>query len=147
MSKKRNRQIQVQPSQAKPQNLPDARHEIAARASKALRSAEITRFRQNLIQVYSEAINEQVRTHQRRPSPGKSIQNPTPRRQLPTPTELRRQGLPSQVRNQLQDGIRALACEERRTRKEVMFALRRTGKNGRGNKKAKWTSRSYLRCK
>lgn len=147
MSKKRNRQVAIQSSQAQPQNFPDARHEVAARAFKALRSAEITRFRQNLLQVFNEAQYEQVRTYQRRPSPGKSIQNSTPRRQLPTLVELRRQGLPSQVRNQLQDGIRTLACESRRTRKEVIFALRRAGKNGRGNKKAKWTSRSYLRCK
>lgn len=147
MSRKRDRQIQVQPSQAKPQNLPDARHEIAARASKALRSAEITRFRQNLLQVFNEAQYEQVRTHQRRPSPRQSIPQPTPRRQLPTTAQLRRERLSPQVRNQLQDGIHVLACEQRRTRKEVIFALRRVGKNGKGNRKAKWTSRSYLRCK
>lgn len=58
-----------------------------------------------------------------------------------------RNRLPAQVRNVFQDVERALQCSRRETRREVMFALRRTGKAGRGNKKARWTWRSRLSCK
>lgn len=146
MSKKNDRKPTSKPI-PKPQT--DARREVAARASKALRSAETAKFRQDLLKVYNQEVihNEQVRTHKRRPAAGQSVPQPAPRRQLPTPAELRRQRMSPQVRHELQDGIRALACEQRRVRKEVVFALRRAGKNGKGNRKARWTEKSYLRCK
>lgn len=58
-----------------------------------------------------------------------------------------RKNLPAQVRNEFQDVERALECSKRETRREVMFALHRTGKSGKGNRKAKWTWRSRLSCK
>lgn len=58
-----------------------------------------------------------------------------------------RKNLPAQVRNEFQSVERALECSKRETRREVMFALHRTGKSGKGNRKAKWTWRSRLSCK
>lgn len=154
MSKKNDRKPTSKPI-PKPQT--DARREDAARAVKALRSAETMKFRQDLLKVYNQDLlkvynqevihNEQVRTHKRRPAPGQSVPQQIPRRQLPNPAQLRRQRLSPQVRDILQDGVRTLACRDRRTRRETLFALRKTGKNGKGNRKARWTEKSYLRCK
>lgn len=55
--------------------------------------------------------------------------------------------LPEQVRNVLLDSERALECTRRETRREVMFAMRRTGKGGRKNRKARWTANSRISCK
>lgn len=55
--------------------------------------------------------------------------------------------LPQQVRDVLLDSERALECTRRETRREVMFALRRAGKNGRKNRKARWTADSRISCK
>ena len=51
------------------------------------------------------------------------------------------------VRDLLLDSERALECARRETRREVMFALHRTGKNGRKNKRARWTADSRISCK
>lgn len=60
---------------------------------------------------------------------------------------LLRARLPEQVRNVLLDSERALECTRRETRREVMFALHRTGKGGRKNRKARWTADSRISCK
>lgn len=38
-------------------------------------------------------------------------------------------------------------CDQRKTRKEVMHALGRTGKGGSGNKKPSYSYKSKIRCK
>lgn len=60
---------------------------------------------------------------------------------------LPRQILSSQVRILYDDSRRALVCASRANRREVLFALRRTGKNGNRNRKAVWTPLSYVSCK
>lgn len=56
--------------------------------------------------------------------------------------------MPAPVRNLFQDAERALVCSSRKTRREVVFAMRRAGKAGaRRNRKARWTSDSYKTCK
>lgn len=62
-------------------------------------------------------------------------------------SKLLRARLPEQVRNVLLDSERALECTRRETRRQVMFALRRTGKGGRKNRKARWTANSRISCK
>lgn len=57
------------------------------------------------------------------------------------------QRLRPEVRDVLRDSERALECSRRETRREVIFALRRAGKGGRKNKKARWTADSYISCK
>lgn len=37
-------------------------------------------------------------------------------------------------------------CKSRKERKEVLFAIRRTGKGGAKNKRPTWTQESYVRC-
>lgn len=147
MSKKRRRQTTVQPSPSPPMR----GVENSARAVKALRSVEATKLRKNLVQVFNEVTNHvpnpEARISPSRTPRGKSFSEPIPRRNLPSPSELQRTRMPSQVRDFLQDGIRAVACERRRARKEVIHALRRSGKAGARNKKAKWTEKSYMRCK
>lgn len=58
-----------------------------------------------------------------------------------------RQVLQSQVRAFHEDARMALVCASRADRREVLFALRRTGKNGYRNRKAVWTPLSYVSCK
>lgn len=60
---------------------------------------------------------------------------------------MQRQVLSSQVRKLYHDAKRALVCQSRANRREVLFALQKTGKNGYGNRKAKWTNLSYISCK
>lgn len=43
-------------------------------------------------------------------------------------------------------GVRQLdVCRNRKTRKEVLHANKKTGK-GTGNKRPKWTIKSYIKC-
>lgn len=58
-----------------------------------------------------------------------------------------RKGLSKPVRDVLLDSERALECSRRETRRQVMFAMHRTGKNGRKNRKARWTADSRISCK
>lgn len=58
-----------------------------------------------------------------------------------------RSRLPEQVRDLFQGAERALECTRRKTRREVMFALRRTGKGGRKNRRARWTADSRISCR
>lgn len=62
-------------------------------------------------------------------------------------SELLRARLPKQVRNVFLGAERALECTRRETRREVMFALHRTGKGGRKNRKARWSADSRISCK
>lgn len=81
-----------------------------------------------------------------RPSPPVSA-NSVQQRNALHKSPLLRARLPEQVRNVLLDSERALECTRRETRREVMFAMRRTGKGGRKNRKARWTADSRISCK
>lgn len=146
MSRKRRRQISVQT----PQTQPDARRQEAARAVKALRSAEAIKLRQNVIHRFTQEVLHDVYPEVRKPprlSPHKSVSPSIPQRRVPNNHELRHARLQPKVRHELQDTIRGLACYSRTARKEVLFAMRKTGKAGRRNRKARWTEKSYMRCK
>ena len=57
------------------------------------------------------------------------------------------QRLQPQVRYVFRDPKTALVCVRRRTRRAVMFALRKTGKGGaRTNRRAVWTDKSRIVC-
>lgn len=119
-----------------------------ARAAKALRSDEAAKLRQELVQLYNQEVSRAPLSKNRnRPSARQSVPQQAHRRNLPSVAELRNSNLSPEVRNLIQDGKQALACERRRARKEVMHALRRTGKAGRSNKRARWTETSHMRCK
>lgn len=81
-----------------------------------------------------------------RPSPSVSA-NSVQQRNALHKSPLLRARLPEQVRNVLLDSERALECTRRETRREIMFAMRRTGKGGRKNRKARWTVNSRISCK
>lgn len=40
-----------------------------------------------------------------------------------------------------------LVCHRRQARRRVLHALQKTGRNGRGNRRARWTAASHIRCK
>lgn len=137
---------------AQPATQPDARREISARAVKALRSAEAMKLRTNLLQVYNEAIHETPipsRSGNRRPATRRSDSRTPDRLHLPSVDAMSSKSLSPQVRDELLDGTRVLSCVRRHSRKETLFALRRIGKgkSGRNIRKARWTDKSYLRCK
>lgn len=59
---------------------------------------------------------------------------------------MREQGMPSRLRFDFQDPERTLVCQRRKIRRAVVFAMRKAGKRGSGNRKARWTSKSYISC-
>lgn len=142
MSKKRKHKVEQKTA---PQQM---RSRETARVVKTLRSAETVEFRKQLVQLYNQEIDHGfVQNRHRKTQNGKSVQAPVPRRNLPSNVELSKSNLSKEVRDVIQDGKQALACDRRRTRRELMFAMQRAGVQGRNNKKAKWTDESYLRCK
>lgn len=72
---------------------------------------------------------------------------PLSRRNALHKSSMLRARLPQQVRDVLLDSERALECSRREARREVMFALHRTGQGGRKNRKARWTANSRISCK
>ena len=40
-----------------------------------------------------------------------------------------------------------LVCRRRQARKRVLFALQKTGRQGLGNRRARWSASSYIHCK
>ena len=42
---------------------------------------------------------------------------------------------------------KTVVCVRRATRRRVLFALQKTGKNGRGNRSARWSAASRIQCK
>lgn len=45
------------------------------------------------------------------------------------------------------DPRKTVVCVRRQARRRVLFALQKTGKNGRGNRRARWSASSRIRCK
>lgn len=158
MSKKRRRQNSVQSPSTPLTSTPMRERESFARDLKSLRSVEAMKLRQNLVQVFNDetvqVFNDETQAQLQRnrigrPATGRSVPAAQPRRNLPRLDEMSRQRMPTKVRDELLDGVRLLSCYRRNARKETLFALRRIGKgkSGRGIRKAKWTDKSYLRCK
>lgn len=62
-------------------------------------------------------------------------------------SDVQGQRLQPQVRHVFRDPKTTLVCVRRRTRRAVMFALRKTGKGGaRTNRRAVWTDKSRIVC-
>ncbi|QIR82391.1 hypothetical protein [Chicken microvirus mg8_95] len=59
---------------------------------------------------------------------------------------MRKQRMPPRLRFDFQDPERTLVCQRRKIRRAVVFAMRKAGKRGRGNRKARWTAKSYISC-
>lgn len=149
--KSRNRDknnIQSLPSPVTSQ--PMRERETFARDIESLRSVEAMKLRQNLVQVWNyEAQAQPERNRGSRSAPLRSAPQVRPRRNLPSVNQMSSQRVPAPVRAELLDGTRLLSCYRRTARKETLFALRHIGKgkSGRNIRKAKWTDKSYLRCK
>ena len=55
--------------------------------------------------------------------------------------------LPTQLRREFYDPSKTLVCQRRQARKRVLHALRKTGKNGRRNRRARWSAASFISCR
>lgn len=55
--------------------------------------------------------------------------------------------VPAQMRVAFRSPQFALVCQRRRTRRAVIFALRRAGKGGSRNRKARWSEHSEIVCR
>lgn len=166
MAKRRPRKNRVESSFSpsvsppKPSILPDPIHHIENQMRGLLKAARAPRARRFVTpsQVQSR-INEIIRSEvenvstrrtknhrgERSPRPvlGKAMARRSPLHKSP----VLQQNLSPEVRDVLLDSERALECTRRETRRQVMFALHRTGKGGRKNKEAVWTDDSYISCK
>lgn len=67
-------------------------------------------------------------------------------REVDTP-DMRSKGMPSRLRYEFQDSRRTLVCIRRKVRRSVIFALRKAGKGGKRNRRARWTDKSYISCR
>lgn len=118
------------------------------RAYKALRSAELTKARQLVSNQFNEELaNNERNIRANRPDTRQGSVRPVTLGRLPSESQVRKAPLSAQVRDAILDNVRAVVCASRKTRKEVMFALQKTGKAGKGNKRANWTDKSRIRCK
>lgn len=122
----------------------------AARAPRARRFVTPSKVQARINELIKSEVSR-VQDVKRRPRndkrPPDKVQFGTPERNALHRSELLQRNLPSEVRDILLDSERALECTRRETRREVLFSLRRTGKNGKGNRKARWTEDSYISCK
>lgn len=122
----------------------------AARAPRARRFVTPSKVQSRINEIiksetsHAQGVRRRPRIHKR--SSG-TVQSVPPQRNTLHRSELLQRNLPAQVRDILLDSERALECTRRETRREVLFSLRRTGKNGKGNRKARWTEDSYISCK
>lgn len=67
-------------------------------------------------------------------------------REIDTP-RMRKQRLFPRLRYEFQDPDRTLVCQRRKARRAVIFAMRKAGKAGKRNRKARWTDKSYISCR
>lgn len=61
--------------------------------------------------------------------------------------EMQRAGMSPRLQYVFHDSRGTLVCQRRRSRRAVLFALRKTGKGGRKNRRARWTDRSFIVCR
>ncbi len=122
----------------------------AARAPRARRFVTPSKVQSRINEIIKSEVPH-VRASGRRPRNDKRTSDKvlfgTPERNTLHRSELLQRNLSPEVRDILLDSERALECTRRETRREVLFSLRRTGKNGKGNRKAQWTENSYISCK
>lgn len=119
----------------------------ATRATPARRFLTPAQVQDRVNDLLRSVIHEHNKVSKRKIPQSEIASTEIPGRKPVSQSVLLRKNLPPQVRNDFQDVERALECSRRETRREVMFALHRTGKSGKGNRKAKWTWRSRLSCK
>lgn len=122
----------------------------AARAPRARRFVTPSKVQSRINEIIKSEVFH-VQASGRRPRNDKrlarEVQSQLPKRSPLHHSELLQRNLPQQVRDILLDSERALECTRRETRREVLFSLRRTGKGGKKNRRAKWTDSSYISCK
>lgn len=61
--------------------------------------------------------------------------------------KMRQQRVPPRLRFEFRDPHRTLVCVRRKTRRAAIFAMRKAGKFGKRNRKARWTDSSYIACR
>lgn len=61
--------------------------------------------------------------------------------------QMRKQGMSPRLRFEFSDPDRTLVCVRRKARRAVIFAMRKAGKNGKRNRTARWTAKSYISCR
>lgn len=71
----------------------------------------------------------------------------TPARYGMLPVQGRMPHVREQLRPKFYQPKQTLVCLRRQTRRRVIFALQKAGKGGGRQKPAKWTAKSYIRCK
>ena len=122
----------------------------AARAPRARRFVTPSKVQARINELIKSEVSH-VQASGRRPRNDKrlarEVQSQLSKRSPLHHSELLQRNLPEQVRDILLDSERALECTRRETRREVLFSLRRTGKGGKKNRRAKWTDNSYISCK
>lgn len=120
----------------------------ATRPRSGLRSLTPTQAKVRINELEKEVIHEFHENSKRKVSQSPVLRTQVSGRRSPTQSQLPRQRVPASVRDLFQDAKRALVCSSRQTRREVMHAMRRTGKAGaRRNRKAQWSSDSRINCK
>lgn len=120
----------------------------ATRSRSDLRSITPTEARDRMNDLFRKVIHEQYKKPERPVSQGQVPRTQVSGRRAPSQFRVRREGLPVSLYDLFHGAERALVCSSRETRREVMFAMRRTGKAGaRRNRKARWRSSSYISCK
>lgn len=147
MSKRRRKaENHIQPS---PQLVNEMRGIIhAARPSKGLRSLTPTQAQNRINGLLSETVHELNKVSKRKIPQGEVLRAQVSGRRPATESRVLRKRMPAPLLDFFQGAERALVCSKRETRREVMHAMRRTGKAGaRRNRKARWSSSSRLTCK
>ena len=61
--------------------------------------------------------------------------------------KMRQQGVSPRLRFEFRDPHRTLVCTRRKARRAAIFAMRKAGKAGKRNRKARWTDKSYISCR
>lgn len=149
MAKRRKRDRLEDHIQPSPQVVQEMRGLIqATRPRSGLRSLTPTQAQTRINGLLTEVVHELNKVSKRKIPQGEVLRAQELRRHPATQSRVLRERMPSSLRNLFQGAERALVCSRRETRREVMHAMRRTGKAGsRRNRKARWRSDSRMSCK
>lgn len=154
MARRRDKRPDLSPSQR-----PELRHRTTDARSLLDRSRLLARrsVRESLLspRAFRNLMTEDLRREKRFLS--ENLPTQTYRRETGSPApvvgrevhtdKMRKQGLPSRLRFEFEDPKRTLVCIRRKARRAAIFAMRRAGKGGRKNRKARWTDKSYITCR
>lgn len=154
MARRRDKRSDPSPSQR-----PELRHRTTDARSLLDRSRLLARrsVRESLLspRAFRNLMTEDLRREKRFLS--ENLPTQTYRRETGSPApvvgrevhtdKMRKQGLPSRLRYEFEDPKRTLVCIRRKARRAAIFAMRRAGKGGRKNRKARWTDKSYITCR